>query len=121
MRADDYLEQLRISRIWRRFGYQEPKDISKITERLREPPDVASGNEPPWRCGVLPTIGVYGKRFSITKQELILYSLFLNRVIERFKLQPYFTDFFNTHISSLSKYLRIKELLIRFVLQKMKT
>lgn len=98
MRTDDYLDSFRISRVWSRFGYHEPKDISKITD--------------------LPTLGVYGKRFSITKQKLILYSLFLNRVIQRYKLQPYFHEFFNTHISSLSRYVTIKELLIRFVLQK---
>lgn len=97
MRADDYLDTLNISRIWRRFGYHEPKDISKITD--------------------LPTVGVYGKRFSIRKQKLILYSLFLNRVINHFKLQLYFTDFFNTHIHSLSRYVTIKEVLIHFILE----
>lgn len=97
MKVDDYLDSFRISRNWSRFGYHEPDDISKITD--------------------LPTVGVYGKRFTIRKQNLILYSLFLNRVINRFKLQPYFTDFFNTHIPSLSRYVSIKEELIRFILE----
>jgi len=98
---DEYIQSIPVRKFSLRFGYVEPTD--EILSKMK---------------GV-PTASIYGS-ISINRQRLFLYSIFLNKVIQKYGLRCYEIDNFSNYFPYVSMFriTRYLECMLCYLIKK---